>query len=99
MDTPAGYSGYDSYHIVIADDDTTMADAVSLLLQRRMGVQCTKVHSGDDALRLLRTQSADCLITDMQMPGLHGIPLVEAVCAEHPNLPVVVMTGYPANFP
>lgn len=99
MNAPPSDPSYEGRHVIVADDELPMAQAVAMLLRRRMGVTCTVVGGGEDALRVLGEGPCDCLITDMQMPGLHGIPLVRAVCAEYPNLPVIVMTGFPSNFP
>ena len=51
-------------------------------------------YSGKEALELLRQRSFDLLITDQGMPGMTGIQLIEEAQALHPDMAVVLATGY-----
>jgi len=84
--------------ILVADDDRTVANTTAKLLHRTLNADCCVVFTGDEAVEELRNKPFDVLVTDMRMPGLHGLELVEQVVSEWPKLPLVVMTAYTENF-
>ncbi|HEY3321080.1 MAG TPA: sigma-54 dependent transcriptional regulator [Planctomycetota bacterium] len=58
------------------------------------GYKVLTAVDGQDALNLLKTKSIDALVTDVRMPGLDGLSLLEESMKLSPNRPVLVMTGY-----
>lgn len=79
--------------ILIAEDDPHISRVVTLWLQRN-GHQVDTVLSGDKALALLRAEPIELLITDVNMPGMNGLELVEAASAESLlSHPVIVLTS------
>ena len=81
--------------ILLADDDAATRD----LVQRALGLDGHNVaatQDGVEALEKLQAGSArfDVLITDVQMPGLDGVALIERGLALHPKLRVVLMSGF-----
>jgi two-component system NtrC family response regulator len=48
---------------------------------------------------MLRDRAFDCLMTDLAMPNMSGRQIVEAVKAEFPNLPILVMSGRATSDP
>jgi diguanylate cyclase (GGDEF)-like protein/PAS domain S-box-containing protein len=98
---PSGVSDgeYSRYTVLIADDQAGMRDVIERILSKRLGCRLIIAISGEEAVDILRTQNIDVMLTDMIMPGLHGMELLKAaksVCAE---TAIIVMTGYPADFP
>jgi two-component system response regulator HydG len=81
--------------VLVVDDSPEMLE----LLQRQLRglhfitFQASNVH---DAIELLKHTSVDLLVTDLQMPGVNGMQLVHYVKEHYPNLPVLVVTGYPS---
>lgn len=53
--------------------------------------------NGLEALELVRTCHPDILITDIRMPGCHGLELIERAKLEQPQLEIVIISGY-AHF-
>jgi len=49
---------------------------------------------GDDAMRILDHEHVDVLLTDVVMPGKNGVELATEAMDRHPDLHVVLMTGY-----
>lgn len=81
--------------ILLAEDDAAARD----LVQRALGLEGHEVVVTQDGLEALeKVQAApariDLLITDVQMPGLDGIALVEKALAVNPKLRVVMMSGF-----
>ena len=81
--------------ILLAEDDGATRD----LVQRALGLDGHEVvvtQDGSEALEYLRNAPApvQLLISDVQMPGLDGIGLVEAALKVMPGLRVLLMSGF-----
>ncbi|MCA1326786.1 response regulator [Herbaspirillum sp. alder98] len=81
--------------IAIVDDDGSMRDALSALV-RSIGMSGLTYPSADDFVAARGFEQADCVITDVQMPGMSGIELLELLRRQQVNLPVIVVTAYPS---
>ena len=79
-------------HILIVDDEIELKNVLVESL-RSHGYQATGLTSGAAALAAMRTQSFDVLLTDLMMPGMDGITLVQEVRKRDPHLISIVMTG------
>lgn len=80
--------------ILIADDEETFRLATAALL-RQKGYVCDCAQDSEEAARFL-SDSYDLLIADIRMPGNMELELLRFVHDEMPELPVVVITGYPS---
>lgn len=82
--------------ILIVDDDArmtrTLADIFSIT-----GYQPVEANSGQEALEKARSQSFDCVLTDVRMPGMDGVELHRQLHQVQPGLPVMLMTAYAAD--
>ena len=82
-------------HVLIAEDEQTLAFFIKqILLELYPDIQVDWAPSGTSALRLLEKTSYDLLITDLRIPGLNGLALIENGHRLYPNLPVILMTGF-----
>lgn len=79
--------------VLIADDDPLKTLTLKEFLSEA-GYNVLVAEDGNAALVVLKTETVDALITDVRMPGLDGISLLEASMQLNPNRPVLVMTGY-----
>lgn len=82
-------------NILIVDDDYDMLE----LLQRQLQEQnfhTYKASSVVEAINILKFNAVDLLITDLQMPGISGMELIKYVEEHFPNVPKLVITGYPS---
>lgn len=81
-------------HIAIVDDDDAVRVALSSLL-RSYGYNA---DAYDSAFALLEAESFSgyhCIITDLQMPGMSGVELLELLRKQGNALPVILMTAFP----
>jgi len=79
--------------VVLVDDDCD----VRLSLQRiiaESGYETYAFDNGDDALSYLVDQGADLVLTDIRMPGMSGMELLDNVLALKADIPVILMTAY-----
>jgi CheY-like chemotaxis protein/ubiquinone/menaquinone biosynthesis C-methylase UbiE len=79
--------------ILLVDDEANILDVCQRILEAD-GYQVESVQSGHDALEQVKRQSFDLLVTDIKMPGMDGLELVQAVKEVAPHLPCVIMTGF-----
>jgi FixJ family two-component response regulator len=83
--------------VAVVDDDAGVLRALAYLLE-----------SADHTVRLFASATAlvesgclkeiDCLLTDVDMPGMDGLELLRRVQAARPELPIIVVTGYPETM-
>jgi CheY-like chemotaxis protein len=78
--------------ILVVEDSRTQAMAIRLLL-RDSGFETETAFHGREALEALARDSFDVVLTDLVMPVMNGLELVEAVRRDHPGVPVVLMTA------
>jgi two-component system cell cycle sensor histidine kinase/response regulator CckA len=79
--------------ILVVDDDKKLLSTVQEYLEL-CNYQVTTVATGLDALRLLRSETYDILLTDIVMPDISGLGLIEISQKEFPGLPIIAITGY-----
>lgn len=81
-----------SSRILVVDDEVRQMQALCDTLSA-IGFEVSGCASGQEALEVLRTESFDLVLTDLMMPGMDGIALLQLALKEDPNLVGVVMTG------
>jgi two-component system cell cycle response regulator CpdR len=80
--------------ILLADDDAAARDLVHRALASD-GHDVIATHDGAEALERLQAGGAfDLLISDVQMPGVDGIELIEKAVAVAPKMRVILMSGF-----
>ena len=77
--------------LVIDDEDVIRALVVEIL--ETAGHEITGAESAESALALLEDNEFDLVVSDVIMPGLSGLELLEAVRSRRASLPVVLVTG------
>jgi len=77
----------------IVDDDRSIRWVIEKALSRE-GIAFNSFSSAKDALDALSGGSPEVLVSDIRMPGLSGLELLNAVKERHPAVPVIVMTAY-----
>jgi DNA-binding NarL/FixJ family response regulator len=81
--------------IVMADDHKMFAIGIANILKREPDLEVVAVHnSGKYALADLERNSADLLLTDMNMPGLDGIGLIQQVKKTNKTIKIIVLSMY-----
>ncbi|MEK6303236.1 MAG: response regulator [Acidobacteriota bacterium] len=78
--------------LLLAEDDAASRKVYRALLESE-GYTVVDVGDGDAALEVLKSQTVDLLVTDVMMPGLGGIELLERARKLHPDLRAIVITG------
>jgi DNA-binding response OmpR family regulator len=79
-------------NIIVVDDDPLNLQLVTHTLARA-GFATAVASDGDEALNLISTGEFDAVVSDVRMPRLSGIELLQNIRARFPSLPVILMTG------
>jgi CheY-like chemotaxis protein len=79
--------------ILLVEDDSAVRAALAHTLERRR-FAVTTATDALQALRVVEQQTFDLVLTDAVMPGMSGAALVDRLRVSHPNLPIVLMSGY-----
>lgn len=83
--------------VLIVDDDTMVADTLTLIFQKS-GWDVRVRYSAKDGLACAREFRPSLLLCDLIMPGSNGLSLVEDVTRELPACRILVLTGFYANL-
>lgn len=81
--------------ILIVDDSYDLLEVLQRQLQAN-GYHTYQASNVVDAIDVLKGSHVDLLITDMQMPGIHGLQLVKYAAEHFPKIPRLVITGFPS---
>ena len=80
--------------IAIVDDDESFRRA-TLSFIRSLGYSAAAFPSADAFLNSNAVENTDCLITDVQMPGMSGIELQNYLIAQGHRVPIIFVTAFP----
>jgi CheY-like chemotaxis protein len=79
--------------ILIVDDNPNMASLLSEMLEI-FEYDSIRASDGIEALEKMENEDLSLVITDMRMPKMSGLDLLQKIKRERPELPVVVISGY-----
>ena len=79
--------------ILVAEDSPTQALAIQLMLEGA-GHGVVVAKNGREALATLARNPTDLVLTDLKMPEMDGLQLVEAIRVQHPLIPVILMSAH-----
>jgi DNA-binding NtrC family response regulator len=80
--------------LVVDDEERMLASLVEIL--EGWGYSCLAADCGAVALDIVARGGIDAALLDLRMPGLDGIDLLRRLRAVSPELPILMMTGYPS---
>jgi CheY-like chemotaxis protein len=79
--------------VLIVEDDPSIRYATSGMLESA-GVTVEAASDGPTALAALETEEYHLVIADRSMPGMTGVELARRVHAQHPRIPIILITGW-----
>lgn len=79
--------------ILVVDDDKRMARTTCDVLKIK-GYDADVVHTGEEAVQKAQSDSFDCVIMDIKMPGISGVEALRQIKETRPKLPVVLVSAY-----
>jgi len=79
--------------ILVVDDEEMICSQLKRLLTHS-GYSVVTVASAEEGLEILRDGDIDLVVTDMRLPGMSGVELTHRLRESHPDVSVIVITGY-----
>jgi DNA-binding NtrC family response regulator len=79
--------------ILFVDDHEVLARLSCEILEMQ-GYRAVSAYSATDALEKFNQHKFDLLVTDFRMEGMNGLELARKVHDKHPDVPVIIVTGY-----
>jgi two-component system NtrC family response regulator len=79
--------------VLIVDDEKNYPHILSAVLEEE-GFKALTAHSGHEALEILEDAEVDLVLTDMKMPAMDGMELLERIKAKELDIPVIMMTAH-----
>jgi len=79
--------------ILVVDDEKNYLRVLSAVLEDE-DYEVLTAQSGQEALEILKSSDLDLILTDMKMPAMNGIELLEKIKVMDPDLPVIMMTAH-----
>ena len=83
----------DSQTILLADDDENLRRVLEFQLGEA-GYKVVTAVDGQEALTIFEQSEVDCIVTDLRMPKLSGLELLEKIKAKNGEVPVIVTTAF-----
>jgi DNA-binding NtrC family response regulator len=84
--------------ILVVDDDDQLRDMLLEVLSS-LDYFPIGVKDGEEALNQLKIQDFDLVVSDIRMPKMDGLALLKSIKEKAPDLPVVMITGFPSICP
>ena len=82
-----------SKNILIVDDSRDLTHVIADFLSIN-GYQVHTAHNGHDALERMGKEHIDIVVSDIHMPGMDGFTLMTEIKTKHPEIPVILITGF-----
>lgn len=84
------------YRLLIVDDEAIIADGLFEVFQniKSLELDVYKAYSGNEALELFERTRIDIVLSDIRMPGIDGLQLLERIHERWPKCRVIFLTGY-----
>jgi DNA-binding NtrC family response regulator len=87
-----------SLSVLIVDDDVALLEALPEALRLRMGgVTVETADSAAAALERIADRDFDAIVTDIRMPGMDGLELLDEIRTRKPDTPTLIITGHGEN--
>ncbi len=80
--------------ILVVDDNTLDRRIAGGILTKQLAARILYAQNGAAALEIVERSQPDLVLTDLQMPEMDGLALVEAIRAKHPLVPTILMTAH-----
>jgi CheY-like chemotaxis protein len=80
--------------LLVVDDVALDRHLAGVLLEEHSGWSAVYAEDGREALSLIKLKVPDLVLTDLQMPEMNGLELVEAIRRDYSHVPVILMTAH-----
>ncbi len=82
--------------VLLVDDEAVLREMMKTVLEWKCAVKAFEAGSGEQALRMAKRRDFDLVISDYGRPGMDGLTFLREFKAQHPRVPVIMLTGQAA---
>jgi len=84
------------YKVVLADDEELIVEGMKQLVDwKELGCEIAGIaYDGDEALDIINEAEPDIIITDIRMPAMNGLEMIDRVKEQLPDVVIMIMSGY-----
>lgn len=82
--------------LLLIDDEASVRQMLEMMFSTSH--KCHTADRAEQALELLKVQKYDVVITDVSMPGLGGVEILQHINRRHAGTPVIVISGRPDQY-
>ncbi|MDM8543533.1 response regulator [Desulfococcaceae bacterium HSG7] len=82
--------------ILLVDDDDALLEVLSEYFKLKGRYRIITASNGMDALSIIKGETVNCCVTDINMPHMGGLELAEQIRKIDNTIPVIIMTGFPS---
>jgi DNA-binding NtrC family response regulator len=79
--------------VLLVDDEKDFVEALGERMENR-GMNVTTTTSATDAIAMVKAESYDAVVLDLQMPEMDGIQVLRAIKEIKPEMQIILLTGY-----
>ena len=79
--------------VLVVDDDVNFAEGTAAILIAN-GYQCTIVNNGQEAIKKIKDDHIDIILSDIKMPVMNGVVMCREIKKDHPQLVIIMMTAF-----
>jgi len=80
--------------ILIVDDEPDMLKLLSMILREKTPYEISTTNNPLEAIELAKKGDFDLVISDLKMPGIDGIELIDAIKRLNEDIPIIIITAY-----
>ena len=84
-----------SHHILLVEDEPNVARGLRMVLNDE-GYDVDVAPTGNSALDMFRGNGFDLVVSDLRLPDIDGLVVINSIKKERPGLKVIIITGYPS---
>lgn len=84
------------YKIVFIDDNQAIIEGLNYIINwEKLNIKISgTAYNGKKGVKLIKDVQPDILIADIEMPGLNGLQMIKNIIKDHPDLKIIILSGY-----
>ncbi len=83
--------------IMIIDDEPCILDILQTVFELE-GYNVLQFSTADEAAKYLETNDVHAIISDIMLPGMNGVDLLQLVKSKYPHIPIILITGHSGKY-